>query len=444
MVSIGKFLIISCVLIVISAKTAFNVMMPLDTVNIHGDLGYGEDTIGSWFKRLHDINVDGVMLDVWWGIVETAPKQYNFKPYMKILELAKQNNIKVQFVASFHTCGDNNGDGVKIGLPGWVEAIGKVNPDIYYKDQWGNPDPEYLSLGIDEKPILNGRTPVQVYANYVAELLNQAKDYLSNTLNEIQVGLGPCGELRYPSYQLSRWNFPGIGAFQCWDKYMMADFQSKAKAVNPDWNSPPTDAGNYNSMPWETSFFRDGYKSEYGLFFLKWYSQSLIDHAMRILSTISAVPGMGKVDMAFKISGIHWQYNTPSHAAELTAGYYNTNGNDAYALIVNQLARLPVVVDFTCLEMTDNEQANSCSRNGQNLCAPEELVHQVHAATCNKGLRFAGENAIERWDDGAFKNTINQANGYCKTNAVTWLRLDDNLFNNFDRVKYYVAQFHNV
>lgn len=40
------------------------------------------------------------------------------------------------------------------------------------------------------------------------------------TLQEIQVGMGPCGELRYPSYPESNgtWKFPGIGEFQCYDK----------------------------------------------------------------------------------------------------------------------------------------------------------------------------------------------------------------------------------
>lgn len=39
-------------------------------------------------------------------------------------------------------------------------------------------------------------------------------------LQEIQVGMGPCGELRYPAYPESNgtWNFPGIGEFQCYDK----------------------------------------------------------------------------------------------------------------------------------------------------------------------------------------------------------------------------------
>ena len=34
------------------------------------------------------------------------------------------------------------------------------------------------------------------------------------TVSEVEVGLGPCGELRYPSYPESHgWQYPGIGEF---------------------------------------------------------------------------------------------------------------------------------------------------------------------------------------------------------------------------------------
>lgn len=40
------------------------------------------------------------------------------------------------------------------------------------------------------------------------------------SLQEIQVGMGPAGELRYPSYPegTDQWRYPGIGEFQCFDK----------------------------------------------------------------------------------------------------------------------------------------------------------------------------------------------------------------------------------
>jgi beta-amylase len=59
---------------------------------------------------------------------------------------------------SFHACTD----GVQIPLPKWVTDIGNGNPDIFYKDGYDNPDPEYLSWGVDEEPLLNGLTTIQV------------------------------------------------------------------------------------------------------------------------------------------------------------------------------------------------------------------------------------------------------------------------------------------
>lgn len=39
--------------------------------------------------------------------------------------------------------------------------------------------------------------------------------FVSGTICEIEVGLGPCGELRYPSYPAKHgWKYPGIGEFQ--------------------------------------------------------------------------------------------------------------------------------------------------------------------------------------------------------------------------------------
>lgn len=35
----------------------------------------------------------------------------------------------------------------------------------------------------------------------------------------------------------------------------------------------------------------------------------------------------GKVDLAIKVAGIHWWYKSRSHAAEMTAGYYNYYGH---------------------------------------------------------------------------------------------------------------------
>lgn len=123
--------------------------------------------------------------------------------------------------------------------------------------------------------------------------------------------MGPAGELRYPAYPEGdgRWRFPGVGEFQCYDKYLLSDLKRTAeKAGHPEWgNGGPHDAGSYNSLSWETGFFRQNgtYKSAYGHFFLSWYSSRLVRHADKVLSRISNIVNkQGELKSIKKISKV--------------------------------------------------------------------------------------------------------------------------------------------
>lgn len=57
-------------------------------------------------------------------------------------------------------------------------------------------------------------------ADFIAAFADEFGDMLGGVITEVTVGMGPAGELRYPSYPEGdgRWRFPGIGQFQCYDK----------------------------------------------------------------------------------------------------------------------------------------------------------------------------------------------------------------------------------
>jgi hypothetical protein len=57
---------------------------------------------------------------------------------------------------------------------------------------------------------------IQIYSDYMKSFRENMSDFLEDGLIiDIEVGLGPAGELRYPSYpQNQGWVFPGIGEFQ--------------------------------------------------------------------------------------------------------------------------------------------------------------------------------------------------------------------------------------
>lgn len=226
----------------------------------------------------------------------------------------------------------------------------------------------------------SARLHVQAYIDFVAAFLDEFADIMGDVISEVTVGMGPAGELRYPAYPEGdgRWRFPGVGQFQCYDKYLMANLWRAANEEgHPEWcvflvseviiagllsflmqnllhsaarcsthashctararcpkrhqwvpkytlgcidakggtaahrrgdiarcsaatmsddhscrgKGGPHDAGDYNKRFWETRFFMDGgrWDSDYGAFFLRWYSGKLIHHADVMLGAVTAL-----------------------------------------------------------------------------------------------------------------------------------------------------------
>lgn len=52
-----------------------------------------------------------------------------------------------------------------------------------------------------------------------------------------------------------------------------------------------------------------------------------------------------------QVPGIHWWYKTASHAAELTAGFYNPSNRDGYAPVMETLKKHGVALNFTLAQM---------------------------------------------------------------------------------------------
>ena len=108
-----------------------NLMLPLDAVTSSGVNNY--DQLKADFQKLKSIGVAGVMSDIWWGLVETSPKTYNWAHYKTLVALAKECGLKFQAVMSFHKCGGNVGDTVTIELPQWVRDAGN-SADAFFRD----------------------------------------------------------------------------------------------------------------------------------------------------------------------------------------------------------------------------------------------------------------------------------------------------------------------
>ncbi|CAI9759961.1 unnamed protein product [Fraxinus pennsylvanica] len=343
--------------------------------------------------------------------------------------------VMLQAIMSFHQCGGNVGDVVYIPIPDWVLAVGEEDADIFYTNRSGNRDKEYLSLGVDNLPLFGGRTAVQIYSDYMKSFSENMSNILeAGTIVDIEVGLSPAGELRYPSYpETQGWVFPGIGEFQCYDKYLRHDFKEAAtKAGHPEWDLPD-DAGTYNDTPEKIGFFGSNgtYQTEKGKFFLKWYSNKLIYHGDQILEEAN------KAFLGCKVK----------LAAKLTSGYYNLTGRDGYRPIARMLSRHYGTLNFTCLEMRDNEQP------AEAIGGPQELVQQVLSDGWKENIDLAGENALSRYESAGYNQILLNArpNGVNKNGppklkmaGVTYLRLSEELFEekNFSLFKTFVKKMH--
>ena len=410
------------------------VMLPLDTVKLCAD---GEQQVPKLqrpkalevaMKALRVAGVRGVMVDVWWGLVEARSRTYRWEAYAELFAMAERVGLTVQPVMSFHSCGNNVNDDYGVSLPKWVHEIGNDNPDIYFTDRKGHRNHECVSLGCDSVPVLEGRTPVEVYKDFIEAICCKFAPLLGSTIIEITVGLGPAGELRYPSYPEGdrRWEFPGIGEFYCYEKFLLATLEKAACDIGkPEWGKGgPHDVGQYNNMPWETSFFHlinGRFASEYGDFFLNFYSSLLVAHANRVLaaalkvvsrfdtpcqcSTFEGSDAMlysfgdekCVVDLGVKLAGVHWWYNSRSHAAELTIGYYNMREHEGYAAVMEVLKKHNAILNFTCVKMNDYEHPPE----GQ--CSLEGLFCQVASIAHEKGVEIGGENALPRYDAAAWR-----------------------------------------
>ncbi len=437
-------LLAACVLLV--SAVPVNVMMPLAMLDNNGNINKGQ--VHSWLSKLKSGGADGVMTDMWWGIVEYQPGKYNFQGYIDLANICQELGLKLQFVMSFHNCAANVGDVCNISLPPFVLKAAHQH-SLFYTDENGFQDDEYLSLSADGARVFPGpggqlRTGIQMYSDFMAAVASTFGHYIrQGIINEIEVGLGPAGELRYPAYQGAYWSYPGIGAFQFYDPGMKASFAAAAKAAgHPEWTSFPTDAGNYKDQPPSTvPFFRDGYKTPYGRFLLSWYSGTLIDHGRAVLQAADKQFGVfgSSLVVSAKVSGLHWWYKDPSHAAEVTAGYQNTNGVDAYLEIAKMLRQLNVDIIFTCLEMADTDAY--CGS------APIELVEQVERAAKKVGVAFSGENALPTYTWDKYDRIVWQANNVVKSRSFTYLRLCDDLINNsgnWNTFTQFVAKMHNL
>uniref|UniRef100_A0A2P2ILY9 Beta-amylase n=2 Tax=Rhizophora mucronata TaxID=61149 RepID=A0A2P2ILY9_RHIMU len=392
------------------------VTLPVDAVG-EGGLVRRKRTMEQSCKALSAAGVEGVVMEVWWGLVESdRPEVYNWNGYLELVAMARRCRLKVKAVLAFHQCGTGPGDPLWIPLPSWVlEQIDK-DPDLAYSDRFGRRNVEYISLGCDVLPVLRGRSPIQAYADFMRNFRDTFKPSLGVTITGVQVGMGPAGELRYPSCPSEKlrwaWHSHELGEFQCYDKYMLSSLNACARETGMrEWGyGGPTGAGDLMHDPENTEFFRGNggsWDTPYGKFFLKWYSGMLLLHGERICREVENIFWGTEVSTSAKLAGIHWHYETQSHPSELTAGYYNTSKRDGYLPFARMFARYRFSLCCTGFELQDLNQ-----KQKNPVSSPEGCLRQLLLAARTCHIPMEGENSAANLDDESFQQVIKMSKFY--------------------------------
>ncbi|XP_043706480.1 beta-amylase 3, chloroplastic-like [Telopea speciosissima] len=283
------------------------------------------------------------------------------------------------------------------------------NPDLVYSDRFGIKSREYISLGCDILPVLKGRSPVQIYSDFMRNFRDTFREFLGSIITDIQVGMGPAGELRYassPSQRLKwHWRFYEIGEFQIYDRYMLASLRASAQdAGKPDWGiRGPAGPARLRQRPEELEFFKSTgiWRTIYGHFFLEWYSGMLLLHGERLCMAAKTIFHGTGVNIAAKVGGIFWHYHTISHPSELTAGYYNTSGRDGYLPIIQMFGRHGITLCCECFELVDQAE-----KKLHPTSSPEGLVKRLVLAAKACDVPLVGETTDSRIDNTSQKNVL--------------------------------------
>ncbi|KAK8971683.1 hypothetical protein V6N11_018863 [Hibiscus sabdariffa] len=377
--------------------------LPLDAVS-DGNTVNQARAIAAGLKALKLLGVEGVELPVWWGVVENEEMgKYDWSGYLAVAEMVQKAGLKLHISLCFHASGQP-----KIALPKWVMKIGE-SQSIFFTDRLGQHYREFLSRAVDDLAVLDGKTPIQAYQDFCESFKSAFSAFVGSTITGISMGLGPDGELRYPSHHkpAKSGTITGVGEFQCYDTNMLNLLKQHAEANgNPLWGlGGPHDVPTYDQSPNLNTFFNDhsgSWESPYGDFFLSWYSSELVSHGNRLLSLASSIFVDSEVNVYGKVPLMHSWYKTRAHPSELTAGFYNTASRNGYEAVAEMFARNSCKIILPGMDLSDKHQPHD------SLSSPESLLAQIRT-TCNKHrVEVAGKNLASGGLEQVKKNMLGE------------------------------------
>ena len=292
----------------------------------------------SQLMQAKELGIEGISVDVWWGRVQqSSPDQFDWGYYHRIFKEIRDAQLKIIPILSTHACGGNVGDTVNIPLPQWfLEKHQRLGTGLEFVSGAGNRNYEYPSFWTTEKILPDF---VKFWSAFQDEFKRD-----QDIIAEIPIGLGPSGELHYPSHHshdsqagFAEAQYPNRGLLQAFSPAAYHSFQQwtfnkkypgkTAREIGNLWGF--TALNQESISPWLilyphipddprwrvnriTEFFQNQkHKSGFGRDFFEWYHQSLLNHFSLVMEKAVEVfhsksSAFQNIHLAAKVPGIHW------------------------------------------------------------------------------------------------------------------------------------------
>ncbi len=385
------------------------------------------------------IGVEAVSVDVWWGLVYKGRHQPDWKYYDKVFRTIDNHGLKIIPILATHMCGGGPGDNCIcdekpkhgeeercwIPLPEWIyNKLGYKKDDLAYRSETGR----YLFDAVPPWITAPLKSPVmKEIVSFYREFAKHYSEYARHgCFGEINISLGPTGELRYPSYNKGDgWEFPARGYFQAYSGPAVESFRTwvlkkyeNLRGINQAWKT--TIIKMEEILPPEPNLQGERLvtflHSARGRDFTQWYSTTLLRHGKRMLKAADNVfdGEYDAIPIGMKMPGIHWQMQctkTP-RIAEITAGLVQAgsypplsveNDDDSYGYaplfemihsLKEEINGRDIILHFTALEM-DNDIACHMEQPIYGTSRAEMLVYWISQNAKDKGITLRGENALQ-------------------------------------------------
>jgi hypothetical protein len=447
------------------------------------------------------MGVKRISVDVWWGKVATlngGTWSFDFSYYTSLFKVIHDHGLAVVPILSFHSAGmgGSPGDYVQIPIPkGELEQyvntkVPVIDPDSgQYVDHVIKSVDELEYVGETGKPFVGEPSlwaDSIIAKDYEAFVEAFAKTFGGGgvTIPEVDVSLGPAGELRYPSYDGQEENpnntlFPGYktngwptrGTLQGYSTLAKIDYQwflhmmyfggKTISALDQAYGNLSFTA--FSTVepphPWDTG--KDAFDPATGplvlrdlrwFHFMEWYHWKLRKHGESMLGQVAAwlsktSESFAHVEIGYKIPGVHWTASPSSperRAAEMTAGLINIDDIQQTEMgafkqnvtlnldsphLYGDLVRIGAASNNTLypfanpmvLYFTALEKPDS--NQLPDFSFAKSIVKQVGSQAQQQGVTVRGENALADVS-GDYVNDNSNASA-----ASGWFQIDDAVRN---------------